>query len=312
MQALSFLGPHGLRGAVRDRALVRLWRNAYAVPMWRAPALGSASAPRGSGVVTASRRLGLLDPTAVHRIAAPVWTRLAAAELTLPGPTIACLHTAAELYGFAIDADDVTHLIGERSTTLTGVTVHRTRNTSPLQAAGRFHAVDAAETAIRLAACAPHPARSLALLDASLRSGFVTPATLTEIAVRLHVDGVGAARGLVALADSRAESPAESWLRWLCHDAGLPSPEPQYRVRCAGSLSYRLDLAWPAASLGLEYDGVEFHTGAALTRDRARLNALTAAGWTILAVTAPMLTTGRRTLVTQISERLRTAGVLAR
>jgi very-short-patch-repair endonuclease len=119
-------------------------------------------------------------------------------------------------------------------------------------------------------------------------------------------------RALIPLADARAESPPESWLRWLCHDAGLPPPQPQFWVQCADGSSYRLDLAWPRFKLALEYDGVAFHTGAALTRDRARQNALTAEGWTILAVTAPMLTAGRDILVAQISEQLRRAGALDR
>jgi len=60
--------------------------------------------------------------------------------------------------------------------------------------------------------------------------------------------------------------------------------------------------------LGLEYDGVEFHTGKALTRDRARLNALTRAGWTIQSVTAPMLWGGRAQLVAELREDLRLRG----
>ena len=34
------------------------------------------------------------------------------------------------------------------------------------------------------------------------------------------------------LADRRAESPPESWLRWVCHDAGFPPPVPQFWVHC--------------------------------------------------------------------------------
>jgi hypothetical protein len=257
--------------------------------------------------------LALLDPTVRdHHVVAPVWTRLAAAQLTFGVPVTACLHTAAELYGFGIDADNVTHLVGERSSALAGVTVHRTPIIAPRQPAGRNWAVNAAETAARLAASARHPARALAVLDASLRSGFVVAAALADIAAILHVDGIAAVRALIPLADARAESPPESWLRWLCHDAGLPPPQPQFWVQCADGSSYRLDLAWPRFKLALEYDGVAFHTGAALTRDRARQNALTAEGWTILAVTAPMLTAGRDILVARISEQLRRAGALDR
>ena len=74
-------------------------------------------------------------------------------------------------------------------------------------------------------------------------------------------------------------------------------------MRCTRGASYRLDLAWPLLKLGLEYDGVQFHTGAALTRDRGT-NALTAEGWTILNVTAPMLWSGRERLIAQIATEI--------
>ena len=316
-QASGILGERGLRSAVRTGTLVRLWRNAFAVPDWQ-----NVAAPGGSldGAVnagdepTVGRAAGsrTAPASSASRICtAPVRTRLAAAELTLGGPVTACLSTAAELYGFGIGPHAVTHIVGIRPTALASLMVHRTPPIAPLQRAGRFCVVHPAETAVRAAARTPHPAQGLALLDAALRTGFVVPSGLTEIAGELHIDGIGLVRTLIPLADARAESPPESWLRWLCHDAGLPRPVPQFWVRCRDGSSYRLDLAWPRAKLALEYDGVEFHTGAALTKDRARLNALTAEGWTVLAVTAPMLTGGRDKLVSQIVGELSRAGAVA-
>lgn len=60
------------------------------------------------------------------------------------------------------------------------------------------------------------PEHSLALLDAALRSQYTSAKTLTEGARRLAVAGVEQVRRLLPLADSRAESTAESWLRWVC------------------------------------------------------------------------------------------------
>jgi hypothetical protein len=68
--------------------------------------------------------------------------------------------------------------------------------------------------------------------------------------------------------------------------AGLPAPVLGHRVRI-GAWRYRLDIAWPEAMLGLEHDGWEAHrTLTSFHGDRQRLRRLTAAGWTILPVTA--------------------------
>ena len=83
---------------------------------------------------------------------------------------------------------------------------------------------------------------------------------MAAAAQELHVTRVGLVRTLVVLADARSESPPESWLRWVCHDAGLPQPAPQFWVKCPSGAWFRLDLAWPELKLGLEYDGMECST----------------------------------------------------
>ena len=103
---------------------------------------------------------------------------------------------------------------------------------------------------MRLAAAAANAPRSLAVLDAAIRSRHTTVEALIAMAAALHVDGVSTARSLITLADGRAESPPESWLRWVCHDAGLSTPGTQFWVRCTHGASYRLDLAWPLLKLG--------------------------------------------------------------
>ena len=58
--------------------------------------------------------------------------------------------------------------------------------------------------------------------------------------------GSARAREVLPIADPRAESPMESVLRWLLHEAGLPAPDLQYVVRDVAGLSLgRADLAWP-------------------------------------------------------------------
>ena len=291
-QVRAALGERRLRGALRSGDIVKLWHGAYAVPR----------NPRRDGLVPrATAVLSAAEPI-------PVATRLTAAELTLGRPVTACLDTAAELHGFSTHRDPDTHVLGAARSTLGALKVHRMPPIRPLQQR-RFAVVDPAETAVRLAAAAANPPRALAVLDAALRSAGISTGALAAVATELHLARIGLVRTLVDIADPRAESPPESWLRWVCHDAGFPPPNPQFWVQCGNERWFRLDLAWPGIRLGLEYDGVEFHTGRALTNDRARLNALAAEGWTVLSVTAPMVWSGREALVRQIGHELRRRGL---
>ena len=89
------------------------------------------------------------------------------------------------------------------------------------------------------------------------------------------------------LSDPAAESPPESRVRLILVSAGL-QPVPQYDVRdAAGSWLARVDLAFPASRVALEYDGRAVHERAdVFTRDRQRQNALVRAGWVVLRFTA--------------------------
>ncbi len=89
---------------------------------------------------------------------------------------------------------------------------------------------------------------------------------------------------LVDLATGRAESPAESRLLWRVVDAGFPIPEVNYVVvDLDGRQLYRIDLAWPAHRIGLEYQGYEAHVGRS-AEDRARVEDLRRRGWTVVTV----------------------------
>ncbi|MGH9266406.1 MAG: type IV toxin-antitoxin system AbiEi family antitoxin domain-containing protein, partial [Acidimicrobiales bacterium] len=68
--------------------------------------------------------------------------------------------------------------------------------------------------------------------------------------------------------------------------AGLPVPVQQFRVPIGGR-TCRIDLAYPAARLAIELNGWEFHKSrSAFDDDRARVNALVLAGWTVLEFTS--------------------------
>jgi hypothetical protein len=84
----------------------------------------------------------------------------------------------------------------------------------------------------------------------------------------------------------RGESPPEGRLVRLLVDAGLPHPVQQHAVRL-GRRTIRIDLAYPDASVAIEYDGWEFHsTRTAFDGDRARANELVLLGWNLLRFTS--------------------------
>ncbi|HEY1485597.1 MAG TPA: DUF559 domain-containing protein [Micromonosporaceae bacterium] len=88
-------------------------------------------------------------------------------------------------------------------------------------------------------------------------------------------------------ADGRAESPMESIARIAIVDGRLPRPDCQVKVFDAdGRFVGRLDLAYPRARIGIEYEGDGHRDRATFRRDLARINALQAAGWLIIRVTA--------------------------
>lgn len=136
-----------------------------------------------------------------------------------------------------------------------------------------------------------HPDQALAWVDAVLRGTAATNAELQAVIDRHpHTRGVRQARVLAALADSRAESPPESRLRWILHDAGLPPPTPQLVVRDGyGRFVARLDLGWEALKVGAEYDGAQHRERDQHGRDLARHNLLRALGWQVVQIDANQL-----------------------
>ena len=55
--------------------------------------------------------------------------------------------------------------------------------------------------------------------------------------------------------------------------------------RCERRLLRRVDFAWPDQRVAVEYDGIDWHSGAdALRRDRTRTAALLDVGWVIIVI----------------------------
>lgn len=128
----------------------------------------------------------------------------------------------------------------------------------------------------------------VAALDAVCRSGGLDLAGWRTWLEDQHGHGVVAVRAAAELVDPRAGSTPESLLRVVLVRAGI-DVEPQHEVRVRGRLVARVDLALVQWRVAVEYDGAWHVLREQLERDRARLNALREAGWTVVHVTAAML-----------------------
>lgn len=249
-------------------------------------------------------RRGLLTP---RQLDGPSWRRLLhgvyvhrdvevthelkarAAVLLLPSAVVTGL-SAAVLWGVDLvgPLDDVELTVPptEHPRRVRGLRVRR----SLLPAEHRWRRSDlpvttAAATAVRVAGLLP-------LDDAVVAVDQIVDTGVVELAAvrRLAAQGAGAssarARAACALADGLAGSPQETRLRLLIGRSRLPIPVAQYWVRDGASAVARVDFAWPARKVALEYDGLWHAAPGQFAKDRQRLNRLREAGWRVVFVTA--------------------------
>lgn len=133
--------------------------------------------------------------------------------------------------------------------------------------------------------------RAVAAADALLRRARVEPSQVLDTLLQQpRTRGNRPAIAHVQLLDPGAESPRESLLRLLVHDARLPAPVTQHEVRdAANRFVARLDLAWPELKVAVEYDGAHHRERRQHSADLARHNRLRAAGWVVVQVDAASL-----------------------
>jgi very-short-patch-repair endonuclease len=203
--------------------------------------------------------------------------------------------SAAWLYGVelldTLDPVEVVVPSGERSVRVRGLRIHRTKlPAGDVVRDGERVAVTTAERTAWDIARFHDVVESVPYLDAMLAARLVS---LKQLRARLDTCTVRWGRtrleSALDLADRRAESPQESRVRVRLVQAGLPRPECQHQVFDGNRFVARVDLAWPAQKVAVEYDGVWHADAAQFHRDRRRLNRLTAAGWTVIHVTAVRL-----------------------
>jgi hypothetical protein len=124
------------------------------------------------------------------------------------------------------------------------------------------------------------------VVDALSHAGLIEPAELAAFA-RDHprVRGIWQVTDVARLADPLAESPMETRLRLVLELNGLPRPVSQLNVYDGvGRFIARLDLAYEAHKVAVEYDGADHWTQR--RHDDRRRDALRAVGWTVLVFSA--------------------------
>jgi hypothetical protein len=256
---------------------------------------------RGSAVVAA----GTLTP---KELRGPAWRRLfrdiyacaelpvthqvrvVAAALLVPDAVVSG-RSAAVLWGLPeAERDDEVELTvppGSTVSRVSGIRVRR-RFLSPAQITrrGRIRVTTPEVTAIDLARTGSLES-AVVLIDRFVAEGVTDLVGVRSAAEEVTGKGCDQVRRAVALADGLAGSPQETRLRLLLHRSSLPPPVAQFVVRDGAGFVARVDFAWPDAKIAVEYEGA-WHGDSPqqVAADRRRLNRLTAAGWTVIFVTA--------------------------
>lgn len=144
------------------------------------------------------------------------------------------------------------------------------------------------------------------LLDALFNASRLKPDDVVAVAER-HPGARGVRRlhAALELVDGGAESPPESRLRMLFIAANIPRPQTQIRFP---DLHIRVDMGWPEWKVAVEYDGIQHWTDSRQRSwDIERIALLEALGWTVIRVSAEMLSRPD-SVIERVRTKLRAAG----
>ena len=263
------------------------------------------------------RALDLTSPFKGTRVPAStpldLATRCRALQLRLPGAHFSGL-TAARLYGAPLP-------LPLEQSPMVHVTVQEGRR-APTGRRIRGHALRFEPTDVRFlhGVRVSTPARlwcelgvTLALADLVAVGDYLIHHKLpltTEAELRRALADFYGRRGLrrlrqaLALLDDRAESAQESRVRVILSVAGITGFRVNHWVTATNGKRYRVDLAFPAQKLALEYQGLHHNDPVQWRKDITRRAALEADGWTVHEIGADDVGPGLAELV-----RARLAGV---
>ncbi len=263
--------------------------------------------------------VGLTRDQILHRQSSGRWIRLAPGVYRVAGAPVtwqqqilaACLAggqatvashlSAAALWGLA-EPPARPHVTRPREVSSRSrlATVHRSRLADrDFTRVGPVPVTRVERTLVDCAVLLPRSALE-DLVDEAVVRGLATP------------DGIGAANaragrapgraGSRALVDAlsvwapgiRPDSTAEMRLLRQIREWGMPAPTPQFEVKdTTGRVLAHLDLAWPVARVGLEYDSDRWHAPRRWDHDEARHAGVERLGWRIRHVDTTDLRAGR-------------------
>lgn len=125
---------------------------------------------------------------------------------------------------------------------------------------------------------------TVAMGDHLLRSGLASLESMGRMVAWCRGRrGVVNLRRALAVLDPGSESAGESWTRARLLDAGIPRPVCNPVVELVGR-TCRLDMAWLAERVAVEYDGEEYHDDQHAAHDARRRTELADAGWIVVVV----------------------------
>ena len=225
------------------------------------------------------------QPHVARLAAAPVdWEQRVLAACMSAGSGAGASHRSAailwRLRGLDRAPVEITAPIG-RTPHLTDAVVHQS-STTDLTVCRGIPVTTVASTLLVLGSVVDGAVLESAVEDAILRR-LTTYERLVEMVDRLGRSGRDGTAALRRLLDERGpgvatENVLEDEMARLLRRAGFDDFERQYEVG-----GVRLDFARPATKLGIEVNGLAFHSGAVdLQRNWRKLNRLLAMGWRIL------------------------------
>jgi very-short-patch-repair endonuclease len=216
-------------------------------------------------------------------------SRLQAALRRLPPVAVFSGRTAAWLHGLDVDPGELLEVTVPKHigiTTRSGMVVRRSALVANEVVSRRGLPVTSALRTLLDVSCHAALVEGVVVADLALHAKLVKLDALHR-SVQSYEGrrGVKALRRVVRHVEPASESPMETRLRMLLVTAGLPRPHAQAPIHDgAGHFLGRVDLYYPAARLGLEYDGAGHRT--TLAQDNRRQNRLVDVGVRLLRFTA--------------------------
>ena len=236
--------------------------------------------------------------------------RLDAARLVVPERGVLCGLTAAWIYGADVRRlDDLDVHVGfppdQRIRKRPGLAVcQETLDPADITLVDGLRITTPLRTTFDCLRLLRHP-DGVIVADVLTHLGLVDVQALADyFASKRRLRNLRIGERLLAYVEPKSESPMETRMRVELLTAGLPRPEAQHNVYDGhGGFVGRLDLAYPDARLGVEYDGAD-HWKQRREDDRRRTK-MREQGWEVLVYSADDVFKTPITMCAEVRRHLR-------